>query len=273
MTLNCNGTLVDLSKPKVLGVLNLTPDSFFDGGHYNQLDAAVAQCEKMLQQGADFIDLGAYSSRPGANEVTEQEELKRLIPVLEVLQGKFPHALFSIDTFRAKVAQEALDRGAHMINDISAGNLDDQMLTTVGNYAVPYIAMHMQGQPQNMQDQPKYQDPFAEISFFFSEKIQACYAAGINDVILDPGFGFGKTVDHNYQILERFEHFQQFNVPVLAGVSRKSMIYKVLENTAEDALNGTTVLHTIALMKKAQLLRVHDVKEAKECIQLLAQLH
>lgn len=273
MTLNCNGTLVDLSKPKVLGVLNLTPDSFFDGGHYNQLDAAVTQCEKMLNNGADFIDLGAYSSRPGADDVNEQEELSRLIPVLEVLLKKFPEALFSIDTFRAKVAQEALDRGAHMINDISAGNLDDQMLMTVGKYAVPYIAMHMQGTPQNMQDQPQYQDPFAEISLFFSEKIQACYTVGINDVVLDPGFGFGKKVEHNYHILQRLEHLQQFNVPVLAGVSRKSMIYKVLETTPEEALNGTTVLHTVALMKKAQLLRVHDVKEAKECIRLLAQLH
>ena len=273
MTLNCNGTLVDLSEPKVLGVLNLTPDSFFDGGHYNQMDTAVSQCEKMLHDGADFIDLGAYSSRPGADDVSEQEELNRLIPVLEVLLKKFPEALFSIDTFRAKVAQEALDRGAHMINDISAGNLDDQMLMTVGKYPVPYIAMHMQGTPQNMQDQPQYQDPFAEISLFFSEKIQACNAAGINDVILDPGFGFGKKVEHNYHILQRLEHLQQFNVPVLAGVSRKSMIYKVLETTAEEALNGTTVLHTVALMKKAQLLRVHDVKEAKECIRLLAQLH
>lgn len=273
MTLNCNGTLVDLSKPKVLGVLNLTPDSFFDGGHYNQLDAAVNQCEKMLHDGADFIDLGAYSSRPGADDVSEQEELNRLIPVLEVLLKKFPEALFSIDTFRAKVAQEALDLGAHMINDISAGNLDDQMLMTVGKYAVPYIAMHMQGTPQNMQNQPQYQDPFAEISLFFSEKIQACFAAGINDVVLDPGFGFGKKVEHNYHILQRLEHLHQFNVPVLAGVSRKSMIYKVLETTAEEALNGTTVLHTVALMKKAQLLRVHDVKEAKECIRLLAQLH
>ena len=273
MTLNCNGTLVDLSKPKVLGVLNLTPDSFFDGGHYNQMDTAVSQCEKMLHDGADFIDLGAYSSRPGADDVSEQEELNRLIPVLEVLLKKFPEALFSIDTFRAKVTQEALDRGAHMINDISAGNLDDQMLMTVGKYPVPYIAMHMQGTPQNMQDQPQYQDPFAEISLFFSEKIQACNAAGINDVILDPGFGFGKKVEHNYHILQRLEHLQQFNVPVLAGVSRKSMIYKVLETTAEEALNGTTVLHTVALMKKAQLLRVHDVKEAKECIRLLAQLH
>ena len=272
MTLNCNGTLLDLTQPKVMGVLNLTPDSFYDGGQHNHLDSASKQCEKMLEEGADFIDLGAYSSRPGADNVSENEEQNRLLTVLENLLKQFPEALFSIDTFRSQVAKEALDRGAHMINDISAGNLDAKMLATVGKYSVPYIAMHMQGTPQDMQNAPHYNDPFAEIAQFFSEKIQACYAAGINDVILDPGFGFGKSIQHNYHLLKRFEHLQQFNIPVLAGVSRKSMIYKTLDTTPDEALNGTTVLHTVALMKKAQLLRVHDVKEAKECVHLLAQL-
>ena len=273
MTLNCNGTLVDLSTPKILGILNLTPDSFYDGGKHNKKNAALEQCEKMLEQGADFIDLGAYSSKPGATDVSESEEKKRLLPVLEALLKHFPNALFSIDTFRSSVAHEALELGAHMINDISAGLLDSEMLTTVGKYPVPYIAMHMQGTPKEMQKEPKYEDVFAEVAHFFSERIQMCYAAEINDVILDPGFGFGKTVQHNYALLQRFQNFQQFKLPVLAGVSRKSMIYKILDSSPEAALNGTTVLHTIALMKKAQILRVHDVREAKECIQLLAQLH
>ncbi len=272
MTLNCNGTLVALSSPKILGILNLTPDSFYDGGKHQNTTAAIQQCENMLSDGADFIDLGAYSSRPGAEEVSEEEELNRLLPVLLALRKEFPQALFSIDTFRAKVAKAALEEGAHMINDISAGNMDANMLATVGQYKVPYIAMHMQGKPKTMQAAPSYTDVYQEIMHFFSEKIKACYAAGINDVILDPGFGFGKTIEHNYHLLHRFEHFQAFDLPVLAGVSRKSMIYRVLGTTPDEALNGTTVLHTIAMLKKAQLVRVHDVKAAKECIRLLEQL-
>ena len=272
MTLNCNGTLVDLSSPKILGILNLTPDSFYDGGKHQDINAALRQCEKMISEGADFIDLGAYSSRPGAEEVSTAEEIDRLLPVLIALRKAFPSTLFSIDTFRASVAKAALDEGAHMINDISAGNLDPSMMSTVGQYPVPYIAMHMQGKPKDMQNNPSYEDVFQEIMRFFSEKINACYAAGIKDVILDPGFGFGKSVEHNYHLLYRFEHFQAFELPILAGVSRKSMIYRVLDITADQALNGTTVLHTVALQKKAQLLRVHDVKAAKECIRLLEQL-
>ena len=272
MTLNCNGTLVDLSSPKILGILNLTPDSFYDGGKFQNIEQALLQCEKMLEDGADFIDLGAYSSRPGAKEVEAAEEIKRLLPILVALKKHFPKALFSIDTFRASVAKAALEEGAHMINDISAGNLDPNMLKTVGKFTVPYIAMHMQGQPKDMQNAPSYTDVYQEIMNFFSEKIAECYAAGIKDVILDPGFGFGKTIAHNYHLLHRFEHFQAFNLAVLAGVSRKSMIYRVLDTTPEEALNGTTVLHTVALQKKAQLLRVHDVRAAKECISLLDQL-
>ena len=272
MTLNCNGTLVDLSSPKILGILNLTPDSFYDGGKHQNISAALKQCEKMITEGADFIDLGAYSSRPGAEEVSPTEEIKRLIPVLIALRKEFTTTLFSIDTFRANVAKAALEEGAHMINDISTGNLDPAMISTVGQYSVPYIVMHMQGKPKDMQNNPSYEDVFQEIMRFFSQKINACYAAGIKDVILDPGFGFGKSVEHNYHLLHRFEHFQAFGLPVLAGVSRKSMIYRVLGITAAEVLNGSTVLHTVALQKKAQLLRVHDVKAAKECIRLLEQL-
>ena len=272
MTLNCNGTLVDLSSPKILGILNLTPDSFYDGGKHQNIEAALQQCEKMITQGADFIDLGAYSSRPGAEELSPSEEINRLLPVLIALRKEFPTTLFSIDTFRAQVAKAALEEGAHMINDISAGNLDTEMLSTVGQYSVPYIAMHMQGQPKDMQSNPTYEDVYQSIMRFFSEKIDACYAAGIQDVILDPGFGFGKTLEHNYHLLHRLEYFQAFKLPVLAGVSRKSMIYKVLEITPAEALNGTTVLHAVALQKKARLIRVHDVKAAKECVRLLEQL-
>ena len=255
-----------------MGVLNLTPDSFFDGGQYNAMDAALQQCEKMLNEGADFIDLGAYSSRPGADHVEEDNEKKRLLPVLSTLRKNFPEALFSIDTFRSSVAQESIEMGAVMINDISAGNLDETMIPTVGQYNIPYIAMHMQGTPQTMQQHPSYTNIMDELIYFFSEKIATCKAAGIHDVIIDPGFGFGKSIEHNFKVLDQLEDFQQFNVPVLAGLSRKSMIYKSLEITAQNALNGTTALHAIALLKKAQLLRVHDVKEAKECVDLLQQL-
>lgn len=272
MTLNCNGKLVSLEDPKILGILNLTPDSFYDGGYFQQTDQALRQCEKMLLDGADFIDLGAYSSRPGASEVSLAEEQKRLLPTLERLRNAFPEALFSVDTFRAKVAADSIAMGVHMINDISAGELDPEMLALVGKHPVPYIAMHMQGQPKTMQDQPHYTDVFTSVMAYFSKKINQCKAAGIVDIIIDPGFGFGKTATHNFALLHRFQHFQQFEVPVLAGVSRKSMIYKTLGTSADEALNGTTVLHTLALHKKAQLLRVHDVKEAKECITLMKQL-
>ena len=272
ISINCKGSLVDLSKPKVMGILNLTPDSFYDGGSYNSIDAACIQCNKMIEDGADFIDLGAYSSKPGTEEVSEEEELKRLLPTLEKLTVEFPQTLFSIDTFRSKIASMSIDRGAAIINDISAGGFDPEMLNTVGKHQVPFIAMHMQGNPATMQIKPTYDNVVDEVVFFFSEKINEARAAGINDIILDPGFGFGKTKVHNFELLKKLETFQCFNVPVLAGVSRKSMIYKTLNIDAASALNGTTVLHTIALTKKAQLLRVHDVKEAKECIELLEAL-
>ncbi|MGB2086545.1 MAG: dihydropteroate synthase [Flavobacteriaceae bacterium] len=272
MTINCKGVLIPLSSPKIMGILNLTPDSFFDGGKYTQRDVALKQCEKLLLEGADFIDLGAYSSKPGAAKIDDSEEYRRLIPVLEALIKRFPEALFSIDTFRSSIAQAALDRGAAMVNDISAGRFDPDMLTVVGRYDVPYVAMHMQGQPQTMQNQPHYDDLISEIWRFFSEKIRACHAAGINDVLLDPGFGFGKTIAHNYTLLNKLERFKEFETPILVGVSRKSMIHKLLEIKPEEALNGTSVLHTIALQKGAHILRVHDVKEAKECVALVQHL-
>jgi len=272
MTINCQGTLVDLSKPKIMGILNLTPDSFFDGGNHNSIDAALVQCEKMITEGADFIDVGAYSSKPGTKEVSEEEELRRLLPTFEKMKLAFPQILFSIDTFRSKVAAQTIDCGAALINDISAGAFDSDMLSTVGKHQVPFVAMHMQGKPATMQLQPKYKNVVDEVIFFFSKKVKEARAAGINDIILDPGFGFGKTKEHNFELLKQLETFQCFDVPVLAGVSRKSMIYKTLNIEAETALNGTTVLHTVALTKKAQILRVHDVKEAKECIDLLEAL-
>lgn len=270
MQIQCKGKLMDLSHPRVMGIINLTPDSFYSGSRQQQIDAVLNQCEKMIIDGADFIDLGACSSKPGAAVVTESEEKERLLSVLEKLIQTFPSTLFSIDTFRASVAEESLNRGAALINDISAGNLDDQMLKTVGKFKVPYIAMHMQGIPQNMQNNPQYSESIIEtLIYFFSQKIKAAYAAGINDIILDPGFGFGKTLEHNYEILKYFERFQILKQPLLAGLSRKSMLYKLLGSNPEAALNGTTVAHTLALQKGAHIVRVHDVLEAKECIKIL----
>mgnify|MGYP003687454929 FL=1 len=272
MTINCRGNLIDFTKPKIMGILNLTPDSFFDGGNFNSIDHATKQCERMILEGADFIDIGAVSSKPGANQVKENEELNRLLPVLEKLITEFPEMYFSIDTFRSKVASEALELGASIINDISAGGFDSEMLAVVGRHKAPYITMHMQGKPSDMQLNTQYGNLMEELIFFFSEKIKEAHTAGINDLIIDPGFGFGKTKEHNFDILKNLEDFQNLNTPVLAGISRKSMIYKTLQVDAASALNGTTVLNTIALYKKAQIIRVHDVKEAKECIDLLEAL-
>lgn len=272
MTINCKGTLIDFSKPKIMGILNLTPDSFYDGANYNNINNALAQCEKMIFEGVDFIDVGAFSSKPAAEEVSEEKELKRLLPVLEKLVSTFPSVFFSVDTFRSRVASEALDCGASLINDISAGSFDSEMMQTVGKYKVPFIAMHMQGNPRTMQLNPSYTNVVDEIVAFFSRKIKEALAAGINDIILDPGFGFGKTKTNNFEILKKLDTFQILDKPILAGVSRKSMIYKTLGIDAASALNGTSVLHAVALSKNAQILRVHDVKEAKECINLLEVL-
>ncbi|MBQ0769025.1 MAG: dihydropteroate synthase [Bizionia sp.] len=273
MTLNCNGKLVDISSPKVMGILNVTPDSFFDGGNYNSEAHCITQVEKMLSDGATFIDIGGYSSKPNATTVNEAEELQRIIPAIKLLVEKFPDIILSVDTFRAEVAKQSIEAGAAIINDISAGFLDSKMLQTVADYNVPYIMMHMKGTPQTMQQETHYDNLLKDILFYFSERVQTARALGIKDIILDPGFGFAKTTTQNFELLNKLDDFKITDLPLLAGISRKSMIYKTLNTTPEHALNGTTALHMIALEKGANILRVHDVKEAVETITLHQQLH
>ncbi|WP_394970482.1 dihydropteroate synthase [uncultured Croceitalea sp.] len=272
MTINCKGDLIDLSTPKVMGVLNLTPDSFYDGGKYKSESDILKKVEKMLFEGTTFIDIGAYSSRPGATNISEEEELKRITPIIEFVLNKFPQVLISIDTFRSKVAARCIEMGASIINDISAGKLDEQMLDTVAKYQVPYIMMHMKGNPQNMKEMTNYDDLLKDILFYFSERVQAARSKKINDIILDPGFGFAKNIQQNYRLLANLNLLKTFDLPILAGLSRKSMIYKPLKNTAQEALNGTTALNMLALNSGASILRVHDVKEALECITLFNEL-
>lgn len=270
LTINCKGNLIDLSTPKVMGVVNSTPDSFYDGGSYNEIDKALKQVHKHLNDGASFIDVGGYSSRPDAKHITIEEEIKRVIPLILEINSQFPEAIISIDTFRSEVAEEAIKSGASIINDISAGDLDAKMLETVAALQVPYIAMHMKGTPQNMQLNPLYnKDITKEIIYYFSKKIETINRLSINDIILDVGFGFGKTVENNYQLLNSLDLFKIFNIPILAGVSRKSMIYKPLEIKPSEALSATSVVHAIALQKQVNILRVHDVKEAMECIKIV----
>ncbi|MCD0469261.1 dihydropteroate synthase [Flavobacterium sp. JAS] len=272
MLINCKGQLIDLSIPKVMGILNVTPNSFFDGGKYKNEAEIISQVDKMLSEGATFIDIGAYSSKPSAEFVTEQEEIERIVPVIELILKHFPETLLSIDTFRAAVTKASIESGAALINDIAAGELDDKMVEVIAQYNVPYIMMHMRGNPQTMQSLTQYDDIVKEMLFYFSEKVKHARSLGINDLILDPGFGFAKTTDQNYEVLQKMELFNLLELPVLAGVSRKSMIYKTLGNTAQDALNGTTVINTIALTKGAKILRVHDVKEAMECVTLFEKM-
>ncbi len=272
MTLNCNGKLIDLTIPKVMGILNITPDSFYDGGRYKDERSILIQVEKMLTEGATFIDVGAYSSRPGATVVPKEEELKRILPIVKLLTTNFPGIILSIDTFRSTVAAACLSEGAAMINDISAGKQDEAMFSTVAEYKAPYIMMHMRGTPQNMQQQTDYDHLSVAILKYFAERIETGRAYGLHDLIVDPGFGFAKTLEQNYELLGQLELFQRLGHPILVGLSRKSMVYKLLETNAENALNGTTALHAIALSKGAKILRVHDVNEASECIKLLRQL-
>lgn len=269
MTINCKGSLIDLSSPKVMGILNLTPDSFYDGGKYKDESQILLQVEKMLQEGATFIDLGAYSSRPGADHISVEEEEKRILPIVALVVSKFPDAILSIDTFRSSIAAKCIAAGAAIINDISAGNLDSDMIRTLGQLKVPYIMMHMKGTPQTMKSLNQYSDLVKEVQFYFSQKIAEARQAGINDIIIDPGFGFAKDIDQNFELLNKLELLKLQELPVLAGVSRKSMIYKTLNSTPSESLNGTTSLNTIALLKGASILRVHDVKEAMECINLV----
>ena len=273
MTINCKGQLIDLSIPKVMGILNVTPNSFFDGGKYKNQEEIISQADKMLSEGATFIHIGAYSSKPSAEFVSEEEEIERIVPVIKLILKHFPDALLSIDTFRGEVAKAGLESGAAIINDISAGELDDKMFEVIAKYNVPYIMMHMRGNPQTMQTLTQYDDIVKEMLFYFSEKVKKARSLGINDLILDPGFGFAKTTDQNYEVLQKMELFNLLELPILAGVSRKSMIYKTLGNSAQEALNGTTVLNTITLTKGAKILRVHDVKEALECVTLFEKMN
>lgn len=270
MNINCKGQLVDLTTPKVMGILNVTPDSFFDGGKYKEEKEILTKVETMLADGATFIDIGAYSSRPKADFVSEAEEISRIQPIVALVIQHFPDTLISIDTFRSEVARVAIENGAALINDIAAGNLDTNMFSVIAKHKVPYIMMHMRGTPKTMQDFCQYDDLVKDILFYFSEKIAEARSWGINDIIVDPGFGFSKTLEQNYEILQKLELFKILELPILVGVSRKSMIYKTLETSAANALNGTTVLNTLALTKGANILRVHDVKEAMESLKLMS---
>ncbi|MGM9477916.1 dihydropteroate synthase [Pedobacter sp. GSP4] len=271
-SLNIKGKLIDLSSPKVMGILNITPDSFYSNSRTKSTDEALAKTAQFLKEGATFIDIGGYSSRPGAKDISAQEEVDRLVPVVESLAKEFPEAIISIDTFRAKVAEETIMAGAHIINDIAAGDMDGQMFETVAKLQVPYMIMHMQGTPQNMQENPVYNNVLLEVIDYLAKKVERLKALHIHDVVIDPGFGFGKTIAHNYELLNQMEAFKIFKLPVLVGFSRKGMIYKTLGTTAAEALNGTSVLNTIALQKGAGILRVHDVREAVECIRLVEML-
>lgn len=267
-TLNCKGKLIDLSEPIVMGVLNVTPDSFFDGGQYTSEAQIILQTEKMLNDGATIIDVGGMSSRPGASVIKVKEELDRVLPAIQAIRQAFPNTLISIDTVRAKVAEEAVKHGASLINDISAGSLDEAMFQTVANLKVPYILMHMQGRPETMQDQPVYKDVILEVIDFMIEKIGQLRGLGVKDLVIDPGFGFGKEISHNFQLLKKMHAFKILEVPILAGISRKSFIYNTLNISPEEALTGTTALHMIALEQGAKILRVHDVKEAVQTIKI-----
>lgn len=271
-TINCRGKLIDISTPKVMGIINLTPDSFYDGGKLTNRDAILKLAEKQLKEGATFLDLGAVSTRPKAEMVPEDEERKRLLSAVEALRKAFPETIISVDTFRAKIAEEAVASGADIINDISGGELDQAMFETIAKLRVPYILMHMQGTPETMQQNPTYADVTREVIQFMMDRVLRLQALGVHDIIIDPGFGFGKSVDHNFQLLRKLNQFSILGHPLLVGLSRKSMINKVLRIAPENALNGTTALHMAALERGAKVLRVHDVQAAVECVKLSLQL-
>ena len=271
-TINCKGRLIDLSSPKVMGILNITPDSFYDGGKYKSDSDFLTQVESMLAEGATFIDIGAYSSRPGADHISEKEELNRLTPVLNAVCSRFDDVIISVDTFRSNVAKHAIEQGAAIINDISAGRADKKMLETIRAFQVPYIMMHMRGTPQNMSSKTEYENLLVDVVKELSEQVHLAKKIGINDLVVDPGIGFAKDTNQNFTILKHLDYFDIFELPILLGVSRKSMIYKTLNCNSENALNGTTALNSIGLAKGASILRVHDVKEAMECIKLFESL-
>lgn len=273
-TINVGGRLLDLSEPQIMGILNVTPDSFYEASRMHNDEQIAFRVEQILREGASIIDIGAYSSRPGADDVTPKEEMSRLRCGLKVIRSAHPDAIVSVDTFRADVARMCVEEyGVQIINDISAGELDKEMFGTVARLRVPYILMHMKGTPQNMQQSPRYDDLMGEVFLYFSEKIQKLRDLGVNDLILDPGFGFSKTLDHNYELLARLEEFRMFELPLLVGVSRKSMIYKLLGGTSYDALNGTSIINTISLLKGASILRVHDVKAAVEVAKIVGKMY
>lgn len=272
LSLNVRGILMDLSKPKIMAILNLTPDSFFDGGLNNDPFMALKKAEEFLYEGADILDLGAYSSRPGAEHISEKVEYERLIPVIKSIVREFPHAILSIDTFRSGIARAAVNEGAHIINDISAGEMDPEMFEEIAFLKVPYIVMHMKGTPQTMSSKAEYQNITVEVCRYFAEKIEKLIHMGVKDLIIDPGFGFAKTAEQSYELLKNLDVLKITGHPVLAGLSRKSMIYKLLDTDAQNALNGTIAANTIALLKGANILRVHDVKAACEAIKIVAQV-
>lgn len=270
--LDCNGKKIDLSRPAVMGILNLTPDSFYDGGFYMTIEDQLKHTEQMIEEGASIIDMGAISTRPGSTEVSESEELSRLLPSLNAIRRQFPEVVLSVDTFRSNVARTAAEQGADMINDIYGGRYESAMFETIAALGLPYILMHMDQIPMTMQQNPKYGDVVAEVAFFFDRQITRLRGLGFYKIILDPGFGFGKTIRHNYQLLHRLDEFRKPGYPLLVGISRKSMINKVLAIQASQALNGTTVLNTIALLKGADIIRIHDVREAVEAIRLVGEM-
>ncbi len=267
-TFKASGCLIDLSEPKVMGILNITPDSFFDGGRYNSEKQIIEKVKQMLNEGADIIDIGASSTRPGAQSLNSREEIERLTLGLKIIKKEFPKAIISVDTYQCKVAKAAVEMGAHIINDISGGTLDKNMPKTMGHLKVPYVLVHIQGTPQDMQKNPAYNDVVKDVTLFFSKQLEKFLEQGLNDIILDPGFGFGKKLKHNYQLLAQLSHFKLFDRSLLVGVSRKSMINKILSTSPKTALNGTTALHMLTLERGANILRVHDVKEACEAIKI-----
>ena len=266
MEINIKGNLLDLNKPKIMGILNVTPDSFFDGGLYDTEKKVDIQVMKMIEDGMDILDVGGYSSRPGAKEISINEEIDRVIPVVKFIRKTYPELILSVDTFRSEVARNCLDLGIDIINDISAGCIDKNILDVVAEYNCPYIMMHMKGTPQTMQINPEYENLIKELLIYFAKRIYLAREKGIIDIIVDPGFGFGKTLDHNYTIMKKIENFKLLDLPILVGISRKSFITKQLDIDKKDSLNGTTALNMYFLEKNVNILRVHDVKEAKECI-------
>ena len=269
-TINLNGRLIDLTKPVVMGIINVTPDSFFDGGKYKTEKKIIKRAEEILEQGGTIIDIGAVTTKPGADGISTKEELDRLLPAVKAVKKAFPEAFISIDTYRSWVALKVMeDCGPCMVNDVSGGNFDVHMFDTIGKLGVPYILMHMQGTPLKMQENPVYDDIIRDISMFFTDAVKKLNRAGVKDVIIDPGFGFGKTLAHNYELMNRLDSFKVFQLPVMVGISRKSMIYKLLSTKPEDAINGTSVANTLALMGGADILRVHDVREAVEAVRII----